>query len=290
LAAIADPLKAHLLLILQSINQHRIAAQKLRVLVDANHGSGGPLAARLLFELGCEANVCGKEATGEFAHPPEPTAENLQSVLAQIRSVGAHVGFCLDPDADRLAVIDENLRQLNGPVVTNCSTSRVTEDLATKYGVPFYRSKVGEANVVDVMLQHNAILGGEGNGGVIDPRVGLVRDSFVAMALILDAMAARDLPVSELANELPQYAIHKSKAPLAADKLDASFAALRSHFSDAHADNLDGLRLEWPGKWLLIRASNTEPIVRIIAEAESEADAKGLCEEAIKVVESSRTN
>jgi phosphomannomutase len=300
-AAIADPLKAHLSLILQMIDRDRIAARKFCVLVDANHGSGGPLAARLLFELGCDANVCGKETTGQFAHPPEPTAENLQSVLAQVRNASAHVGFCLDPDADRLAVIDENgrylgeeltlalcadrvLRHGKGPVVTNCSTSRVTEDLAAKYGVPFYRSKVGEANVVDLMREHNAILGGEGNGGVIDPRVGWVRDSFVAMAIILDAMAARGLPVSKLANELPQYAIHKTKAPLAADNLETSFAALKKHFADAKADDLDGLRLDWPGKWLLIRASNTEPIVRIIAEAEIASEAKRLCEEATRVI------
>ena len=105
-----------------------------------------------------------------------------------------------------------------GPVVTNCSTSRMTEDLARKYGVPFFRSAVGEANVVDVMLECGAVLGGEGNGGVIDPRVGLVRDSFVGMALVLDAMAARDLPVSALADELPRYAIHKTKVDLAREQ------------------------------------------------------------------------
>ncbi len=117
-----------------------------------------------------------------------------------------------------------------GPIVTNCSTSRMTEDLAKKYGVPFYRSAVGEANVVDAMLEHGAVLGGEGNGGVIDPRVVLVRDSFTAMALILDAMAARNLPVSALADELPRYEICKTKITLAPKKLPAAFDCPRAAF------------------------------------------------------------
>ena len=149
----------------------------------------------------------GGTPDGQFAHPPEPTAENLAGVLAQVIAAQADVGFCQDPDADRLAIIDEQgryigeeytlaicvdhvLRQRQGPIVTNCSTSRMSEDLAAKYGVPFFRSAVGEANVVDAMLAHDAVFGGEGNGGVIDPRVVLVRDSFVGMALMLDAMAA----------------------------------------------------------------------------------------------------
>ena len=160
---------------------------------------------------GSAANVTvlGGEPDGQFAHEPEPTAENLGRVLTRVTQAGADVGFCQDPDADRLAIIDEHgrysakstrwrlcvdhvLRSTPGPVVTNCSTSRMTEDLARKYGVPFSRSAVGEANVVDEMLRESAVIGGEGNGGVIDPRVVLVRDSFVGMALVLDAMAERN--------------------------------------------------------------------------------------------------
>ena len=187
---------------------------------------------------------------GNFAHLPEPTAENLATVLTKVVDNKCDIGFCQDPDADRLAVIDEKgryigeeytlaicvdhvLRQRPGPVVTNCSTSRMTEDLAKKYGVPFYRSAVGEANVVDAMLKHGAVLGGEGNGGVIDPRVVLVRDSFTAMAMILDAMAARNMPVSALADELPRYEICKTKMSLAKEKLCAGLSALEKHFSDA---------------------------------------------------------
>jgi phosphomannomutase len=156
----------------------------------------------------------------------------------------------------------------------------MTEDLAKKYHVPFYRSAVGEANVVDYMLKHGGVIGGEGNGGVIDPRVVLVRDSFTAMALILDAMAARNMPVSALADELPRYEICKTKIELPPEKLAGGFAALQRHFRDAKVDKLDGLRLDWPNKWLLVRASNTEPIVRAIAEAPTAAEAQRLCQEA----------
>ena len=185
--------------------------------------------------------ILGGDPNGRFEHPPEPTEENLAGVLAAVRENNAAVGFCQDPDADRLAVIDENgrylgeeytlamcvdhvLRRRKGPIVTNCSTSRMSEDLAAKYGVPFFRSAVGEANVVDKMLETGAVLGGEGNGGVIDPRVGLVRDSFVGMALLLEAMAARDRPISALADELPRYSIVKTKITCRADKVAAGDA------------------------------------------------------------------
>jgi phosphomannomutase len=175
---------------------------------------------------------------------------------------------------------DHVLRSRPGPVVTNCSTSRMTEDLAGRYGVPCYRSAVGEANVVDRMLAVDAVLGGEGNGGAIDPRVVLVRDSFVGMALILDAMAARSLPVSKLADELPRYEIVKTKVTLAREQIGPRLEALVRHFSDAKVDRMDGVRFDWPGKWLLVRASNTEPIVRSIAEAATAAEAQRLCDEA----------
>ena len=168
--------------------------------------------------------------------------------------------------------------------MTNCSTSRMAQDVAEKHDVPFFRSAVGEANVVDAMLKHGAVLGGEGNGGVIDPRVGLVRDSFVGMATILDAMAQRQMKVSELADELPRYQIVKTKVSLPGEKISAALQAVERHFRDAQADRLDGLRLDWPGKWLLVRSSNTEPIVRAIAEAPTSAEAQRLCDEARSVM------
>ena len=136
----------------------------------------------------------------------------------------------------------------------------------------------------EMMQAHGALLGGEGNGGVIDPRVGYIRDSFAGMALLLDAMAARDLSVSRLADELPRYEIEKTKVTLDREKIAAAQGALRQHFADAEFDTLDGLRLDWPGRWLLVRASNTEPIVRAIAEAPTAEEARRLCNEAGEVL------
>jgi len=300
---IDDTVTAHLAMVAALCDVDRIRQRHFQVLLDANNGAGSVLGVPLLRELGCEITLLGGEPNGRFGHTPEPTAENLTGVLTLVQEQGAEIGFCQDPDADRLAIIDETgrylgeeytvslcmdhlLRQTPGPVVTNCSTSRMTQDLAKKYQVPFFRSAVGEANVVDLMLEKNAVLGGEGNGGIIDPRVGLVRDSFVSMALVLDAMCGRAMPVSALADALPSYAIHKAKIELPTDQVPAALNALEKHFSDAEADRLDGLRLDWPNKWLLIRASNTEPIVRIVAEAQTLKEAQQLCEVSATVIES----
>jgi len=301
LRELEDTTTAHWQLIRSCINVRRIRQRQFEVLLDSNHGAGSIMGRRLLEELDCRLTICGDSPDGLFDHPPEPTADNLAGLLSLAREIGADIGFCQDPDADRLAVIDNCgrylgeeatlaicvdhvLRQRPGPVVTNCSTSRMSEDLAAKYGVPFFRSAVGEANVVDEMLRRGAVIGGEGNGGVIDPRVVLVRDSFIGMALILDAMAARDATVEELADELPHYTMHKDKVTLAREELPAAYAALERHFSEARVDRLDGLRLDWPGRWLLVRGSNTEPIVRLMAEAGTGEEARLLCETAAQVI------
>lgn len=310
---LSDTTSAHIELVERTVDVARIRARNFRVVLDANHGSGSVLGRPLLERLGCAVTVLGGEPDGRFGHPPEPTTENLTGVLTEVTRAGADVGFCQDPDADRLAIIDERGRYLGeeftlamcvehvlrksesqkdsprGAVVTNCSTSRMTEDVARKYGVPFYRSAVGEANVVDRMLAKQAVIGGEGNGGVIDPRVVLVRDSFTGMALVLDAMAARGMPASALADELPQYAIHKTKIDLGPERIAAAYAALEKHFAGAKVDRLDGLRLDWDGdngqgSWLLVRPSNTELIVRIIAEAATAKDAKRLCDESAAAI------
>ena len=173
--------------------------------------------------------------------------------------------------------VEHVLPRRPGPIVVNCASSRMSQDVAQRHGVPLVRSAVGEANVVDAMLRCEAVFGGEGNGGPIDPRVGLVRDSFVGMALLLDAMAGREMTIEELVAELPRYEIVKTKIPLAKERLPAALDALEAHFRDAAADRLDGLRLDWPDRWLLVRGSNTEPIVRAIAEAPTEAEAAALC-------------
>ena len=293
----------HLNLVLDTVDVEAIRAKQFRVLLDSNNGSGSVMGIRLLHELGCHVVAVGDVPNGLFGHTPEPTEENLAGISDRVRTENVVVGFCQDPDADRLAMIDESgryigeeytvsitvnhrLSQTKGPIVTNCSTSRMAQDLAEISGVPFHRSKVGEANVCDLMEETNAVFGGEGSGGPIDPRVGYVRDSFVGMAMTLDAMAASEKPLSQLADELPRYEIYKSKATISGDAVAAVFDKLESEFSDAAADRLDGLRLDWPDKWLLIRASNTEPIVRFIAEANTIDAAKEVCNKAQQLVES----
>jgi len=301
LRACDDPHAAHLAAVLATVDVRQIRACGYRVVLDANHGAGGRLGRRLLEALNCQVTVLGEEPDGQFAHPPEPTAENLAGVLAAVPQAGAAIGFCQDPDADRLAVIDASgrylgeeytlamcvdhvLRRRRGPIVANCATSRVAEELARRYAVPYVRAAVGEPNVVDTMLAHGALFGGEGNGGPIDPRVVLVRDSFVGMALLLDAMTARGRTIAELADELPRYAIYKTKVGFPLERVPAALEALREHFADAQVDRLDGLRLDWPARGLRVRARSTEPILRAIAEAPTAAEAKSLCDQAAAVL------
>ena len=300
---LGDPIGQHLRLILSTVDVAAIQARRFRVVLDSNAGAGSLLGQRLLAELGCDVTVLGGRPTGQFEHPPEPTAENLAGVCQEALAKSADVVFCQDPDADRLAIIDERghyigeeytlalcldhvLRAHPGPVVTNCATSRMAQDLAKKYGVPFHRSAVGEANVVDRMLATSAAFGGEGSGGPIDPRVGFVRDSFVGMALVLAAMAARQLKVSQLVAELPRYEIVKQTLQLAPGTLPAVFNAVERHFRDAQSDRLDGLRLDWPDRWLIVRGSNTEPIARLIAEAPTAAAAQELITQASAAIAS----
>jgi phosphomannomutase len=303
--SVADTVACHAALILKTVDIERIRGRRFKVLLDANHGAGSLLGRHLCEALGCQLTLLGEEPDGMFDHGPEPTEDNVSRVAARVRQLGMDVGFCQDPDADRLAVIDEQgtylgeeatlalcvahvLAQSPGPIVTNCSTSRMSEDLARRHGVPFHRSAVGEANVVDVMLRQNAVLGGEGNGGVIDPRVGLVRDSFVGMAQLLDAMAARQCRISQLAANLPRYAITKTKVQLRPEEVASALDRLELHFTTAAPSHLDGLRLDWPDRWLLVRASNTEPIVRIVAEADTRRSAAALCDEAARILQAQR--
>lgn len=297
-----DTKSGHLRAVLDTVDAARIRNRGFSVLLDSNHGAGSILGRRLLKELGCELTLLGQQRNGQFAHAPLPTAGELASVLSAVTDAGADVGFCQDPDAHRLAVIDHTgrflgeeytlamcvdhvLRARRGPIVTNCSTSRMSEDLARRYGVGFRRSAVGEAYLVDAMLEVDAVFGGEGSGGTIDPRVGLVCDSFVGMAQLLDAMAAREMGIDELADELPHWEIVKMEVALPREKVPAVLDALQRHFIDAAGDRLDGLRLDWPDAWLLVRPSNTQPTLRTAAEAKTAGEARRLCREAIAVVQ-----
>ena len=296
-----DVLDDHARLVLDQVSATQIGSRGIRVFLDGNGGAGGPLGVKLLADLGCEVVQHNCEANGVFVHEPEPTPAHLVDVAPWVKQTESAVGFVLDPDSDRLALIDEQgncvseeltlalavkyrLRQATGPVVVNMSTSRVIEDLATAAGCPFHRSAVGEANVVGLMREANAVIGGEGNGGVIDPRIGWVRDPFIGMALILSLMAEDRKPVSQLVAELPRYAMLKTKFTVPKERLPAALAAMRARWPDAAENTLDGLRLDGPDWWLHARASNTEPVVRIIAEAPTEVRAKELCEVAGKLL------
>ena len=219
-----DALADHARAVLETVSVAAVAGQRFRVFLDANGGAGGPLGTQLLRDLGCEVESCGCDPSGEFLHDPEPIPAHLADVAPWVRQLKAAVGFALDPDSDRLALIDEEgicvseevtlalavkyrLQQEAGPVVINMSTSRMVEEIARGFGCHCYRSAVGEANVVGKMREVGAVIGGEGNGGVIDPRVGWVRDPFVGMAFILSLMAQERKPLSQLVAELPQFAM-----------------------------------------------------------------------------------
>ncbi len=299
----SDPHEPHLQKVLATVDSLGIRAAGHRVLLDSNHGAGSILGKRLLEALGCQVVAVGATPDGQFAHVPEPTAENLRGIAELVRQEKCAVGFCQDPDADRLALVDADGRYIGeeytlalcvqramadestrGPIVINGATSGMSERLAIDAGVASYRSAVGEANVADMMIANKATYGGEGNGGPIDPRVGYVRDSFVGMAQVLDLMTTTGKSLAQLADALPKLHIHKSKASVSADRLPSLFDALKNEHPDATYQTGDGLRLAWPDKWLLVRGSNTEPIVRLIAEAETEAEAKSLCDSAAKLL------
>jgi len=288
---------AHMELVAKTVDVEAIRRCRPRVWLDSGHGAGSRVARPLLAHLGCEVTIDGGEPDGLFEHLPEPTALNLAAMLPRITLARADVGFFQDPDADRLAIataegrfigeeatlglaVEAVLAKTPGPIVVNCSTSGMAAAIAARYGVPCLVSAVGEANVVDAMLASGAILGGEGNGGVIDPRVVLVRDSFVAMALVLERMCTAGgsdrveggiTSIESLARGLPQMIMKKTKVELSAETrgpaLARAFDRIERAFPRASVSRLDGLRLDWDGGWLLVRSSNTEPIVRIVAEA-----------------------
>ncbi len=298
-----DPHQPHLEKVLATVDVAAISRAKHRVLLDSNHGAGGLLGKRLLEKLGCDVVLVGETPDGQFAHVPEPTAENLQGIAEVVRANGCEVGFCQDPDADRLALVDGAGRYIGeeytlalcvqramahsetrGSIVINGATSGMSESLAQQAGVASFRSAVGEANVADMMIAQKATYGGEGNGGPIDPRVGYVRDSFVGMAQVLDLMTSSGKSLAELADALPKFHIVKSVVQVTAELL----AALLERLVDAHpgsdASTGDVLRLAWQDKWLLVRGSNTEPIVRLIAEAQTQHEAQDLCDRAAALV------
>jgi phosphomannomutase len=276
-----------------------LRARRFKVALDCIRGAGTVLLPRLLDALGCDVIGLNLEPDGRFHRAPEPVAENLGELEQAVRESGADIGMATDPDSDRLSLVSNTgkaigedftlalaaqlvLRHSKGPVVTNLSTSRVLEDVAAAGGVRLVRAAVGEINVARAMQRENAVIGGEGNGGVILPDVHHTRDAAVAAALVLQLMLELDKPLSEIVAAHPVYTIVKDKLPRDAGSLESAYATLEASLQAPDADRQDGLRLAWPKerRWLHLRASGTEPILRIIAEAPTDEEARALVEQA----------
>jgi phosphomannomutase len=270
-----------------------IRRRRFHVALDCCRGAGGAVMPALLERLGCRVTGINLETDGRFPRPPEPVAENLGDLERLVRSSGADVGFAVDPDVDRLALVSERgaavgedytlalaarvvLRHRSGPVVTNLSTSRVVDDVAVAARSRVIRAPVGEVNVALRMRAERAAIGGEGNGGVILPEMHLGRDAPVGAALLLQLLLEEDRPLSEVVADHPRYAIVKDKLDRPNASLGSVYEALRQAFPDGEADTQDGLRLAWPDRWVHVRPSGTEPIVRVIAEAPSAEQAREL--------------
>jgi len=265
----------HIAKVLAIVDRGAIAEKKFKVVLDSVNGAGGRVTKKMLVELGCEVSAINDEPTGLFAHGPEPTAENLKGLCEIVKTEGAEIGFDQDPDADRLAIIDENgnyigeeyslalavkyvFSKKTGKAATNLSTSRMVDDIADRAG-------------------------GEGNGGVIDLRVGSVRDSLVGIALVLQLMAETGKTISQLVGEIGGYYMRKDK--FAADELQARqiLNSAKKTFADAKLDTTDGCRFDFDDGWLHLRASNTEPVMRVIVEAQDRRTAQKYVDVVLKV-------
>ncbi len=297
----------HVDMTLQICDKTLIRSKRFKVVLDSINGAGCVVTANLLSELGCEVIHLNNRPTGFFAHTPEPTAENLAELGPEITKHHAAIGFAQDPDADRLALVDENglyigeeytlalaakyiFSKKQGPAAANLSTSRMIDDIAAQAGCKVIRTPVGEAHVANAMQANNCVIGGEGNGGIIDLRVGLVRDSLVGIALILQLLAETGKTVSQLVDEIPRYHMIKTKFPCPAEKTDQTLETVKDHFAqraateDIKVDTQDGIRIDLPQGWVQLRASNTEPIMRIMAESTDQETTKNLIDQIQKLI------
>ena len=282
-------------LALPVVEPGRIREAQFRVALDCVRGAGGAVIPDLLQRLGCEVSGIHLETDGRFPREPEPIPENLGDLRDLVQRSGAHLGMAVDPDVDRLALVDERgnaigedytlafaVRAVLGAVgrsggqaddrpvvVANLSTSLVVEDAARDGGARFVRAPVGESNVAKAMVEEGALIGGEGNGGVILPALHVGRDAPLAVALILQYLAREGRPVSALVSAAPRYRIMKAKVNRGAD-LPLAYAKLKARFPEADTDQRDGLRLAWRDRWVHLRPSGTEPMIRMIAEGPTE--------------------
>jgi phosphomannomutase len=278
------------------VDEDRIRAAGFHVALDCVRGAGGAIMPEVLRRLGCTVSAIDLATDGRFPRLPEPTPANLGALAALVTETSADIGIAVDPDVDRLAIVDERGRPIGedytlafavravlerrvGPVVVNLSTSLIVDDVAADFDVEVTRAPVGEANVAHALMETGAVIGGEGNGGVMLPGYHAGRDAPLAAALVLDLLSGSGSTVSELVESKPRYTIVKAKVDRVGE-LEAVYSALERRFEDADADRQDGLRLAWTDRWLHVRPSGTEPIIRFIAEAPTAGDAERLIEAA----------
>ena len=281
----------HIRKVLAIIDKEAIAAKRFKVALDSVNGAGGPVTKKMLSELSCEVVAINDEPTGLFAHTPEPTADSETLLCEVVRTKAAAIGFAQDHDADRLAIVDEAgtyigeeytlalaakyvFSKRTGFAATNLSTSRMIDDIAEEAGGQVIRTPVGEANVAAAMLQHNCIIGGEGNGGVIDLRVGPIRDSLVGIAFVLQLMTETGNSISQLVSQIGGYYMSKDKFAADQSQVRQILNSAKEVFADAKLDTSDGCRFDFDDGWLHLRASNTEPVMRVIVEAKDRPTAR----------------
>lgn len=298
-----DASKIHIDSILKHIDAEKIKAANIKIAVDSINGAGGAVFPKLLEKLGVKWVGVHNKLDGDFVHNPEPRPEHLGDLCNLLKSTpDLWGGFVFDPDADRLATMGENgeeiseemtlvfalenlLGRTKSDVVTNLSTSMLIDDVAKKHGVKAIRSKIGEANVVELMQSSGCQFGGEGNGGVIYPKISLSRDGLSGIALILELMASSGKKLSQLASMWPVYAIVKDKIPCDGKNPSEIIAKLNTVFASENRNNLDGLKIIRDYGWVHLRASNTEPIIRCYAEAKTKQQARELADMMLKEVE-----
>lgn len=292
-------------LALDLVDRDAIAKADFTVAVDAVNSVGGVVIPRLLRALGVKNIIeLNCEATGKFAHTPEPIPENLTQISDLMRSGKADVGFVVDPDVDRLAIVMENgemfveeytlvavadyvLSYTPGSTVSNLSSSRALRDITNRHGCSYSAAAVGEVNVVTKMKETGAVIGGEGNGGVIYPAAHYGRDALVGVALFLTLLAKSGKKVSELKKTYPEYAIAKNKIELTPDiNVDAILAAVKERYANETVTDIDGVKIDFPDSWVHLRKSNTEPIIRIYSEAPTMDQANDLAQQIKAVIAS----
>src|SRR5689334_20215939 len=288
---VAGATDAHVKAIIDALGPLPSRGKKLRVVLDSCNGAASIVGPRLLEALGAEVIAINVTPDGSFPRPAEPLPENLGDLCAAVRKHKADIGFAQDMDADRLAIVSEQgtpigedytlvlaalyvLGREPGPVVANLSTTSALEDVAKKFGCPIFLTKIGEVNVTDKMQQQNAVIGGEGNGGVIYPRINFARDSLVGMALVLHLLADSGKTITQLLDQFPRYTIVKQKMVCPSAKIPGVLRMLRREYENFPLDTRDGVKVTLPEGWFLVRGSNTEPIVRVVAESTDATRAK----------------